>query len=129
MFNADNYWITIAEVKGFMRAADTVFSIMEREALTDYLAMDPLSGDVIPDTDGVRMVHWPSSKSGENSSVRVIYFFRDLNMPVYLLALYERGERFSLSAREKAAIRGLVAEIVATYAANRRARASHPGAA
>ncbi|WP_454758275.1 hypothetical protein [Caulobacter segnis] len=129
MFNADNYWITIAEVKGFTLVADEVFSIKEREALTDYLAMQPLAGDVIPDTDGVRLLRWPSSGKGKASSVRVIYFFRDLNMPVYLLALYQRGERLSVSTQEKAAIRELVADIVSSYAIRNRAYVTPPGAA
>jgi hypothetical protein len=107
--------ITVAEVQGFATDADEVLSSEEREALTDFLAFNPLAGEVIPDTDGVRRLKWPAASQGRRSGARVIYFFRDLNMPVYLLALYRKGERMILSELEKREIRRLVNELVETY--------------
>jgi hypothetical protein len=129
MFNADNYLITIAEVKGFTLAADAVLSSAEREALTDFLAMHPLAGEVIPDTGGVRRIKWPALSQGRRSGARIIYFFRDLNTPVYLLALYGKGERVQLSAREKCEIRNLVLEIVEEYGLQRAVQFASHGAA
>lgn len=129
MFNTDNYWITIAEVRGFSSTADTVLTKHEREALTDYLAIHPLAGDVIEETGGVRMIRWPAQSQGRNGNVRIIYFFRDLNMPVYLLAIYEKGERMSLLKSEKREIRNLVEELVETYGVQWAAFATSSGAA
>ena len=115
MLSADQYMITVAEVPAFYLAADGVFSADEREALTDFLAFNPLAGEVVPETDGVRRIKWPAASQGRRSGARVIYFFRDLNMPVYLLALYKKGERLVLSEKDKREIRRLVGELVGVY--------------
>lgn len=115
MFNADRYWITIAEVRGFSDDAARVFTMMEWEALTQCLSVNPSYGEVIPDTGGVRVVRWSAESQGRKGNVRVLYYFRDLNVPLYLLALYERGERLNLSTADKRIMRLLVDEIVASY--------------
>lgn len=115
MFNTDNYWITIAETQPFNRHADKCLTGEEREALTDYLAVHPLAGDPIDGVNGVRMIRWPARSQGPRSGVRIVYFFRDLNMPVYLLAIYEKGERVNLSQAEKIEMRNLVEELVEAY--------------
>ena len=115
MFNADQYWITIAEVKGFTQAADEVFTIEERDTLVEFLALYPLAGEVIPDTNGVRRIKWSATNQGGRGGANVVYFFRDLNTPVYLLALYRKGENMKLSNWEKREIRRLVKDIIDTY--------------
>lgn len=115
MFNADQYWITVAEVKGFTKAAKSALSEQELDALIELLSLNPTIGDVIPDTNGVRFLPFPAKSQGRNGRVRIIYYFRDLNAPVYLLALYGKGERMHLTATHKGLIRELVDELVNTY--------------
>ena len=43
---------------------------------------------------------------------RVIYYFRDLNMPLYLIAVYRKSEKDTLTQAEKATLRKLVEELV-----------------
>ena len=38
---------------------------------------------------------------GKRGGVRVIYYFHDAGLPIYLLALYAKNEKGDLSAREK----------------------------
>lgn len=116
MFSASEYWITIGEVKGFIRAASEIFTVNELEALVDYIAVNPDAGDIIPGTGGIRKLRWPARSQGKRSGARVIYYFRDLNMPVYLLGLYTKGEKVDLSEKEKRLMRALVGEIVEAYA-------------
>lgn len=111
MYISARYWITIAEVKEFTSAANRVFTISEWDALNEILALNPEAGGIIPDTGGLRMIRWPAESQGKKGAVRVVYYFRDLDTPVYLIAIYEKGERFSLSAADKRAIRALVSEI------------------
>jgi hypothetical protein len=115
MFNADRYWITIAELKGFSEQANDVFTMSEWEALTQCLSVNPGYGEIIPETGGVRVVKWPAASQGKGGHVRVVYYFRDLNIPVYMLAIYERGERLNLTSADKRIIRALVEEVVASY--------------
>jgi hypothetical protein len=115
MLSSDKYWITVAEVHGFSRDAARVFTISEWEALTQCLSVNPSYGEIIPDTDGIRVVRWPAASQGKRGCVRVIYYFRDLNIPLHLLAIYEQGERLSPSSTEKRLMRLLVEEVVASY--------------
>jgi hypothetical protein len=61
MLGACMYPITIAEMEGYAEAADDWFEIEEHERVKEFLALHPESGDLIPSTNGVRMVRWPSS--------------------------------------------------------------------
>jgi hypothetical protein len=45
-------FITVAETQQFIRQADDLWSQSEREAFIDFIARNPESGDVIPDTGG-----------------------------------------------------------------------------
>jgi hypothetical protein len=129
MFNADQYWITVAEVKGFSNAAHRVLTPAEWDALTEYISILPDRGDVISDCSGLRVVRWPAASQGKNGHIRVVYYFRDLNTPVYLLALYEKGERLYLTSGEKRIIRELIEEIVSAYGIKWAERLTSPGAA
>ena len=42
----------------------------------------------------------------------MIYYFRDLNMPLYLIAVYRKSEKDTLTQAEKATLRKLVEELV-----------------
>lgn len=57
----------------------------------------------------------PIKRTGSGKKARVVYYFRDLNMPLYMLALYQKGERIPLDAEWKAEIRDLVDELVAEH--------------
>jgi len=114
MFKADQFWITIAETKGFSSEATEVFTVNERETLTDLLAVRPDIGDLIEGGGGVRVISWPA-QSQPVGQVDVVYLFRDLNMPVFMLGIYASDDPLDLSQRERQKIAELVAEIVETY--------------
>lgn len=112
MFNACNYHITIAELSGSSRDMTAVFNSEEYDDLISHLAIYPESGVIIPGTGGIRKLRWPARSQGKRGGARVIYYFRDLNMPVYILAVYSKGERIDLTEREKSEMRKLVELIV-----------------
>ena len=119
MFNAGSYMITIAEMDGFISDADRVFTNEDYEELLLFLADHPDAGEIIPGTGGVRKIRWPARGQGKRGGARVIYYFRDLNIPVYLLAVYVKGEKLNLTQREKKAMEKLVDNIVETAMAKR----------
>jgi len=115
MFAVNNYPITIAETQSFIRDAKKVFEEEEREGLIQFLALNPGVGDVIKGTGGVRKLRWPAKSQGKRGGARIIYYFRDLNMPVYLLALFVKGEKIDLTDQEKAMMSNLVDVLVAAH--------------
>lgn len=79
----------------------------ERSGLIGHIAFHPEGGDIIPDTDGIRKLRWDRPGMGTRSGLRVIYFFYDLNMPVYLLAVYPKSQKIDLTQDEKSNMRHL----------------------
>ena len=75
----------------------------------DFIAANPLSGDLIAETGGVRKVRWTHAGTGKRGGVRVIYFYYDLGRPLYLLMVYAKARRENLTADEKRAVRKLAA--------------------
>ena len=102
---------TVAETPTFTRQADKLFSEEERHTLIDRLAEDPLAGDEIPGTGGVRKLRFAALGRGKRGGARVIYFYGGDRMPVYALLAYTKSARTDLSPAEKRAVAGVVAAI------------------
>ncbi len=115
MFNATNYLITIVELKAYIKDAETVFPQDERTELVNFLAEHSELGDIIPGSGGIRKIRWRSRNQGKRGGARVICYFHDLNMPVFLLAVYRKGEKINLTAGELKVLSQLVDSLVSHY--------------
>jgi hypothetical protein len=115
VLRAKDYPITIAELHSFQKDADKVFTHEERKDLAHFLATDPSAGDVIPGTGGIRKIRWMAQLGGNHGGARVVYYFRDLNMPLFLLAVYVTGERANLTSSERSQMRSVVALLIDQY--------------
>ena len=91
----------MAETPEFSRRAARLLSPVEQEALVLALAMNPLAGDLIRGTGGVRKLRWARDGRGKSSGVRVIYYFHSDNAPLYLLTIYGKGEKADLTDEER----------------------------
>ncbi|HEV7659934.1 MAG TPA: type II toxin-antitoxin system RelE/ParE family toxin [Allosphingosinicella sp.] len=87
----------------------------ECAGLITYLAQHPDGGLIIPETGGIRKLRWGAKGRGKRGGARVVYYFRDLNMPLYLLTVYGKDEKMNLTKKEKAQLRDLVDQIVKEY--------------
>ena len=72
----------------------------ELDELVDYLAFHPTAGDVIPGSGGIRKLRWKLEGRGKRGGARVIYFFHDMEMPLYLFTAYAKNEREDLEQSE-----------------------------
>jgi len=100
--------IGIAELPSFIRLADKLLSQDERSDLISYLAKNPKAGNLIVGTGGVRKLRWCRSGQGKSGGVRVIYYFHDDAVPLYLLTLFAKGDKANLSKAERNNLAGLV---------------------
>ena len=66
---------TVIETPTFTRQADKLFSEDERREPIDMLAENPLAGDEIPGTGGVRKLRFTTSGRGKRGGARVIYYY------------------------------------------------------
>ena len=101
--------ITIAETAPFIRKATKLLTAEELDDFRLYIALNPEAGDIIPETGGIRKVRWGRQASGKRGGVRVIYFYYNASLPLYLITLYAKAERENISPDEKHAMTQLVA--------------------
>ena len=104
---------TVAETPTFVRQADKLFTEEERRALVGYLAENPLAGEEIPGTGGVRKLRFAASGRGKRGGVRVIYFYGGKGIPIYALLAYAKSARTNLNPAERRAVAGVAAAIKA----------------
>ncbi len=103
--------LTIVETPVFLRQAERVWTAEERGAFVDFIARNPESGDLIPDTGGIRKVRWGRQGSGKRGGARVIYFYYHPDAPLYLLLAYAKAEREDMTPDEKRKVRALAETI------------------
>jgi hypothetical protein len=101
--------ITVAETLPFLRQAASLWSEDDRNGFVDFIAANPEAGDVIPDSGGIRKVRWRRPGTGKRGGVRVIYFYHDSTMPLYLLLIYAKSQRENWTQDEKQRAQALVA--------------------
>ena len=104
--------LTVAELPEFIRTADKLLTESERMDIVRYLAERPKSGDLMEGTGGVRKLRWGRGGQGKSGGVRIIYYFHDEAMPLYLLTLFAKGDKVNLSKAERNDLAGLVKLLV-----------------
>ena len=103
--------ITVVETAPFIRNASRIWDDRERSEFIGYIAVNPTDGDIIPDTGGLRKVRWSRQGSGKRGGVRVVYFYYDMDTPLFLFTIYAKSEADNLSPDDKKAFAKLVAEL------------------
>ena len=102
---------TVDETPTFTRQADKLFSEDERRELIDYLADNPMAGDQMPGTGGVRKLRFAALGGGKRGGARVIYFYGGDRMPIYALLAYAKSARADLNPAERRVVAAIVETI------------------
>lgn len=102
---------TVVEIPTFTRQSEKLFNEGEKRELIDFLAENPLAGDEIPGTGGVRKVRFAASGRGKRGGARIIYYYLDDQMPVYALLVYAKNTKADMTPDEKKAVRSLTAAL------------------
>ncbi|MBF0785014.1 hypothetical protein E4T80_05950 [Muribacter muris] len=97
---------TIIESKVFKTKVAEIWSDEERLEFISYLSANPLIGDVIPHSNGLRKVRWQSSGRGKRGGARVIYFNVLEQGFITLLTIYTKNEKENLSPTELNQLKG-----------------------
>lgn len=90
---------TIVETVSFQAQAAHLWSEEELATFIDWLALNPLAGEVVPGAQGARKIRWMAKGKGKRSGVRVIYFNRLEQGFIVLLAVYAKNEQDNLAAK------------------------------
>ncbi len=87
----------------------------ERESVINYLAAHPASGDIIQGTGGIRKLRWSARGKGKSGGVRIIYYFHNELIPLFLLSLFGKDEKANLTKAERNNLAKLTSLLVKNY--------------
>lgn len=113
----------VTETHAFQRAAaDAGMTDDEVFQLCGLLAENPSAGDLIEGTGGARKLRFAKPGRGKSAGYRVITYFTAADIPVFLMDVYAKGEKASLTKAEKAALKKELADFAETYREGERKR-------
>jgi hypothetical protein len=102
----------VAELPQFSRDAERLkLSPDEQRTIIDTIAANPLRGDEIPGSGGVRKIRFAGRGKGKSGGYRVVTAYFGPDVPVYLVALLSKGERANFKPAEIAGFRTLTSQI------------------
>jgi len=113
---ATNKLITVIETAEFKKQASQFMSDYNRHEFIDFIAANPESGDLISGTGGVRKVRWANDPAkGKSGGSRVIYFYHNDEMPLFLFTAYSKASKENISQSDKNALKVVVKQLVDSY--------------
>ncbi len=107
--------ITVVELPEYIKRIKKLLDKENRDKLLYYLSANPKSGTLVQGTGGVRKLRWALEGKGKSSGTRVIYFFYNETVPLFLLSVFSKNEKINLSKTEKNELAKLVKVLIQGY--------------
>lgn len=106
---------TVIETDAYLGAAhDAGMTEDERQAAVCAVSHNPTAGDLMPGTGGCRKLRIAGRGKGKSGGYRVIHYYGGVDVPVFLLTVFSKGERANLSRAECNALEKLTRTLVAS---------------
>jgi hypothetical protein len=107
---------TVVETPEFIKQAKECMDNETRSEFINYIARNPLAGDLLPGTGGARKIRWQSnSHAGKRGGARIIYYYHDQGIPIFLFTAYKKNQRENITASEKKILHKIIKMIVNEY--------------
>lgn len=109
--------ITVVETPEFLSAAKKSLSDEERTEIVRVLSTNPLIGDLIQGSGGFRKFRIPlnSNNKGKSGGARVVYYYHNESVPLFLIAMYPKGAKDNLTKAETNALKAISDRLVDAY--------------
>ncbi|CAA0106446.1 Toxin HigB-2 [Halioglobus japonicus] len=85
------------EASTFSKLLPNYLTDDEYRGLQIYLMQKPDAGDLVRGSGGVRKVRWAPDGRGKSGGVRVIYYWKKPNHEIWMLTIYSKSERSTIS--------------------------------
>ena len=109
--------ITIVETQAFVTAAKGCLTEQERLDAITMIANNPECGDLIPGGGGIRKVRFAIGGRGKRGGVRIVYYFHNERVPIFLLTVFAKSERIDLTRAELTMLAKAAKTLAKTYGA------------
>jgi hypothetical protein len=106
---------TVVETPGYLKVAEAIFSLPERDRIVLMIAANPECGEVMQGTGGFRKVRVARRGMGKRGGARLIYIVRGDAFPVFLIAVYAKNEKENLTKHERNLLAKRADDIFAKY--------------
>lgn len=107
--------ITVVELPEYIRDANRLLDEESQDNVKQFLSKNPLAGEIIQGTGGVRKLRWARRGSGKRGGVRIIYYYYNDTIPLFLLNIFSKNEKANVSKEERNSLSKLISALVATY--------------
>lgn len=88
------------ETKLFTKLLPTYLSDDDYRGLQSSLLQKPDTGDLVKGSGGVRKIRWAAEGKGKRGGVRVMYYWRKSDHEIWMLTIYSKSERATISGHQ-----------------------------
>lgn len=106
---------TIVELPEFLKRSEKLLKDSERQSIINYLSSHPAAGDIMQGTGGIRKLRWSAQEKGKSGGVRVIYYYHNECIPLFLLTIFAKGEKANLTKGERNELAKFTTLLVKNY--------------
>ena len=115
----DSQLLAFVEVASFDRSRAEISEEALRRVQNE-LQKDPYAGELVAGTGSVRKIRVAASGRGKRGGARILYYYVDRQLTVYLLLAYTKNKKSDITKEEKAMLRRLVDAIERSVSRARR---------
>ncbi len=109
------YRITVIETPEYLSRCKKLMEEKERFDIINFLSENPNVGNLIEGTGGARKLRWKRDGHGKSSGFRIIYFFHNQAIPLFLLTMFAKNEKVNLTIVERRQLKNILYELVDDY--------------
>jgi hypothetical protein len=102
-------WLEFVRLAAFIRDAKGLLDEDDVARLEHELMENPTAGAVIEGTGGLRKFRFAVGNKGKRGGTRIVYYHRSKKGRVYLITIYAKGVKDSLTKAEKNELKKLTA--------------------
>jgi len=107
--------MTVVETLEFVDHSRAILTEGQHHTLVAHLGANPEAGQLVPGTGGVRKIRWATRGRGKRGGARVIYYYYNPSIPLFLLDIYAKSEKANLSEADKRSLKRLLPMLVSRY--------------
>lgn len=116
---------TVISTPEFLSQAKKLkLSQSEIDLIVETLADNPLAGDIISQTGGARKLRHAGRGGGKSGGYRTIHYYGGVDVPVFLLTVYGKGDKANLTKAERNELAKILPQLADLYRANAKAAAA-----